>query len=66
MSDLPKKDGVRYCDKCANQMIDGFVIADGFEYYCSDECLHSKYSEEEYNEMYENDEAYWTDWYGEN
>ncbi len=39
-----------------------YVINDGEEYYCEN-CLSKKYTKEEYNEMYENDEAYWTEWY---
>lgn len=55
----------RSCDKCGRHMIDGYVIRDGLEYYCSDECLHSKYTESEYNDMYLEDIAYWTTWYDE-
>lgn len=32
------------------------------EYFCSDECLHTTYSPEEYNELCEEDSAYWTQW----
>ena len=44
-------------------MPDGYVINDGLEYFCSDDCLHSTYTHEEYMEMYFNDDAYWTQWY---
>ena len=53
---------VPVCSECGKPMTSGYCIADGEEYYCSDECLHKHYTEEEYNEMYENDEAYWTTW----
>ncbi len=33
--------------------------------YCSDECLWSMYSEEEYDELCQEDLAYWTEWYDE-
>ena len=56
---------MRTCSKCGKPMIDGFCILDGEEYYCSEECLYSKYSEQEYSEMYESDQAYWTNWYDE-
>lgn len=43
-------------------MDSGFCIFDGFEYYCSRKCLNMHYTDEEYNRMYEEDNAYWTDW----
>jgi len=52
----------RICDCCGNKMTSGYVICDGFEYFCSDDCLHSTYSEEEYLELCEQDNAYWTEW----
>jgi len=51
------------CTCCGRLMLEGFVIYDGEEHYCSGECLHSKYSEEEYFEMYVNGEGYWTNWH---
>lgn len=56
----------RSCSKCGKHMISGYVIGNGSEYYCSDKCLHSEYSEKEYDEMYKNNEAYWTEWEDEN
>ena len=52
----------RFCTCCGKLMDEGFVIEDGKEYFCTDECLHKYYSEQEYNEMYEKDLAYWTIW----
>ena len=52
----------RVCDECGDAHWDGYYIEDG-EYYCSDECLHKHYTQEEYMEMYEADEAYWTEWF---
>ena len=51
----------RICSKCGDLMIDGYIVFE--DYYCSDECLHKDYTHEEYMEMYENDDAYWTQWY---
>lgn len=54
----------RICSECGAVMEEGFIV-EGFEYeyYCTKECLHKHYSEEEYAKMYEADEAYWTQWY---
>ena len=52
----------RTCDICHVKMTSGYVIDDGLEYYCSDDCLHSAYSEEEYDELCQDDCAYWTEW----
>ena len=54
---------MRICTECHKEMIDGYCIGDGHAYYCSDECLHKNISDEEYVEMYENGDAYWTTWY---
>ncbi|MFV5897137.1 hypothetical protein [Bacillus cereus] len=43
-------------------MVEGYCIDDGLAYYCSEECLHKEYTPEEYEEMYEDDYAYWTQW----
>lgn len=50
------------CDKCKETMIDGYVVEQGIEvnYYCSKDCLPSNY-----NELHENGQAYWTEWYEE-
>ena len=53
---------MRECTHCGRPMAEGFCIGQGLEYYCSEECLHEHYSEEEYNEMYESGDAYWTEW----
>lgn len=43
----------------------GYVIDGGVEYYCTDECLHKHYTEEEWEDMYDdgNSDSYWTEWY---
>ena len=52
----------RRCNACGKPMIEGFCIHDGEQYYCSEECLYTVFTEEEYEDMYEGDEAYWTEW----
>lgn len=52
---------MRICDCCNKEMQVGYCIHDS-EYYCSDDCLHSAYSPEEYKELCEEDAAYWTQW----
>ena len=39
----------------------GYVI-DEDEYFCSDGCLHDKYTAEEYDQIYRDDIGYWTQW----
>ena len=54
---------VRICDECGKVMTEGYVIGGTLEYYCSDECLHKHYTEEEWKEMYTDDgDNYWTSW----
>lgn len=52
------------CNCCGKVMTEGFVIEGGEEYFCSDECLHSKYTSAEWNEMYGDGDtqSYWTVW----
>lgn len=53
---------MRCCSVCDKPMREGYVVNDGEEYYCSEDCLHTKYTEEEYSQMCDNDTAYWTTW----
>ena len=57
-------DCFRICEECEKPMIEGYLV-DGCSTYCSDECLHKHYSEEEFNALYnEGDgDTYWTTWY---
>lgn len=56
----------RKCDKCGCGMDDGYVA--WTEYYCSDNCLNTIYTPEEWTNMYEEGEdnggsdCYWTQW----
>lgn len=52
----------RECTNCGKPMTSGYVINDGEEYFCDDDCLHGWYSEEEYDELCQQDLAYWTEW----
>lgn len=41
----------------------GYCIDAGAAYYCSDECLHTDFTDEEWAEEYEsNDQSYYTEW----
>lgn len=55
---------LRECTNCGKDMASGYVIDDGLEYFCDDDCLHSHYSPEEYEELFDQDAAYWTEWEG--
>ena len=52
----------RLCTNCGKEMDYGYVIEDGLEYFCDDECLSCWYSDREYDELCQRDLAYWTDW----
>lgn len=55
----------RICSACGNRLeYSGYVIEDGKEYYCSEKCLHSKISEDEWIKLYDdgNGTSYWTEW----
>lgn len=53
---------IRKCNECKKEMLSGYCIDNGLEYYCSDNCLYKNYTKEQYNDLYENDIAYWTEW----
>lgn len=52
----------RICTVCGRKMVEGYIVEENGEYFCSDDCLHAYYSEQEYKEMCEEDRAYWTQW----
>ena len=52
----------RFCTVCGRKMKQGYVVGDGLEYFCGDNCLKQIYSADEYKKMYINDQAYWTEW----
>ena len=61
---MAKKEFARNCTACSAGMNEGYCIGDGIEYYCSDACLHTEITHEEYMELYDDGEgdSYWTDW----
>ena len=59
---IEEADDTRVCSECGKLMRDGYVFYDGEAYYCSDECLHKHFSEEEYVQAFIRDDAYWTEW----
>lgn len=61
ISEVTRK-GDRICSSCGRAMTQGFCIDDGEEYYCSDECLHTRYSLIHFLDLYDDDRAYWTQW----
>lgn len=57
----------RQCSECKKGMNSGYIIGNGDEYYCSDECLHKEYTPAEWELMADDDETddafnYWTEW----
>lgn len=55
---------MRKCSKCGKKMESGFIYEFGFEliYYCSEDCLHEDFTQEEYEELYEGGHAFYTEW----
>lgn len=53
----------RKCFICLKKMSSGFVIESGLKYYCSDDCLHFDYTDEEWKTIYDegNSDSYWTE-----
>lgn len=52
----------RVCKVCGKRMWQGYCIDDGAKYFCSDDCLLQEMTQEEYDELFEEDAAYWTEW----
>jgi len=61
---MAKKKYARKCNACGKGMNEGYCVENGMEYYCSDECLHTEITPEEWLELYNDGEgdSYWTDW----
>ena len=57
-------DAVRVCSECGRLMIEGYCIEGGQYYYCSEDCLHKNFTEEDYLELHDdgNGDSYYTDW----
>lgn len=62
---IPEEKTISKCSCCGNEITQGYCVNGGEEYYCSDECLDTRYSPEEWDKMYEENEAenYWTVWH---
>jgi hypothetical protein len=58
-----KTDIVRKCTKCDDEMHQGYVF-DGSDYYCTDECLSTVASPQDWEKLHKNDPEYfyWTAW----
>lgn len=55
----------RKCSHCGCGMDEGYMIAGGEYYYCSDKCLYSEVSEKEWEELYGDGttDSCYTDWF---
>lgn len=60
--EVEEYESTRICTACGAVMTEGYCIGDGESYYCSDKCLHTAMTQEEYMELYNEDCAYWTQW----
>lgn len=50
---------VKMCECCNTPITSGYHIVDSQEYFCSDDCLRSTYSPEEYMSLCENNQGYY-------
>lgn len=55
----------RSCTCCGKGMNEGYFA--NYEYFCSDSCLHTEFSAQEWEELYNSEdigdsEYYWTEW----
>ena len=56
----------RICSICGEEMAQGYCFDGGLEYYCSEQCLHQRFTDEEWDaECEENENSYWTEWHAE-
>lgn len=54
---------IRRCSFCGRLMNAGYCVDMGLKYYCSDECLHIEFTDEQWKEECENnDQSYYTEW----
>lgn len=61
---IENREDERCCSICGKEMTEGYYNEDEFQYYCSDDCLHKDYTDEEYQELYNNGNGnfYYTSW----
>lgn len=59
-----QENSFRICSECNSEMKSGYVIENGMEYYCSDNCLEKNMTKENFEELYDNGNgnSYWTEW----
>jgi len=64
LDEITRDNERRRCEACNKEILEGYCIDGGEEYYCSDDCLHTKYTDKEFQEMYDdgNGDSYWTEW----
>lgn len=53
----------RRCSVCGKLFKEGYCVDMGADYYCSEDCLHTAFTDEEWEEEYNsNDQSYYTEW----
>lgn len=63
MEPVKEEKYARLCTCCGKGMNEGYFA--NYEYFCSDSCLHTEFSAQEWEELAsgeDNDEFYWTEW----
>ena len=62
-------DCFRICDICGRPIVEGYVVDDGREIYCSESCLLKNYKKEQIKEIFQDANgigtSYYTNWYEE-
>lgn len=58
--DASGDDFIRTCNCCKNDMFDGYLFEESGDTYCSDDCLHTEITPEEFLAFYEAGDACWT------
>lgn len=63
--DSMELDTIRICSECGDVMQEGYCIEDGDSYHCDKKCLNKRYTDEEFEELYDNGDgnSYYTEWY---
>lgn len=65
LRDILQDNEIRVCDECKKIMVKGYLIEAGMRgYYCSDNCLYSNITKEEFIELYNDGqgETFYTEW----
>lgn len=54
----------RRCTECSKPMSEGFMVDNGYQYFCSEDCLTKHYTLEEWDAMYADGstDSFWTEW----